>query len=103
MPWIAGIPREQLEWYPTLDADKCVKCGMCMNCGKNVYEWTETCPVVAHPYSCSPGCVSCANLCLGNAITFPAVSYIRDFYKKEGVWPKVKKVLIAEGKLTSTK
>ena len=99
MPWLAGFPREQLHWYPTIDPSKCIKCGMCMNCGKSVYDWTENGPVVARPYSCVPGCSSCANLCPGNAITFPDLSYIRDIYKKEGIWAKVKKILKDEGKL----
>ena len=41
MPWLVGYPREKIEWYPTIDPDKCVKCGICMNCGKAVYDWTE--------------------------------------------------------------
>ena len=24
-----GISREEIEWYPTIDYDKCVGCGMC--------------------------------------------------------------------------
>lgn len=99
MPWLAGFPREQLDWFPTIDASKCVKCGMCMNCGKNVFDWTPQGAVVARPYACQPGCSTCMNLCLGNAITFPDVSYIRDLYKREKVWSKVKKQLIAEGKI----
>lgn len=43
-----------MEWYPTIDAKKCVKCGMCMNCGKNVYDWTKDGEKVARPYSCVP-------------------------------------------------
>jgi ferredoxin len=35
MPWLAGFPREKVEWYPTVDPSKCIKCGMCMNCGKS--------------------------------------------------------------------
>ena len=33
MTWITGYPREKVNWHPTVDPDKCVKCGMCMNCG----------------------------------------------------------------------
>lgn len=99
MPWLAGYPREKIEWYPTVDLEKCVKCGMCMNCGKKVYDWTEDGPVVARPYSCVVGCTSCANLCLGNAITFQDIETVREIYKREGIWSKVKKVLKEEGKL----
>lgn len=70
-----------------------------MNCGKNVYDWTNEGAKVARPYNCVVGCQSCANLCLGNAISFPAVASVRELYKKEGIWGKVKKQLEEEGKL----
>lgn len=100
MPWFAGISREEIKWYPTIDSTKCVKCGICMNCGKEVYDWTENGPVVARPYSCVVGCTTCANLCLGNAITFPDINELKEFYKKHNIWSKVKKVLEEEKKLT---
>ena len=99
MAWITGYPREKVEWYPTIDSDKCVKCGMCMNCGKNVYDWTEKGAVVARPYQCVVGCTTCANLCLGDAITFQNIDDIRALYKKEGIWAKVKRQLKDAGKL----
>ncbi|MCD6206271.1 MAG: ferredoxin family protein [Candidatus Marinimicrobia bacterium] len=99
MAWLTGYPREKVEWYPTIDSEKCTKCGMCMNCGKSVYDWTQKGAVVAHPYQCVVGCTTCANLCLGNAITFQNIDDIRALYKKEGVWAKVKKQLKEDGKL----
>jgi NAD-dependent dihydropyrimidine dehydrogenase PreA subunit len=99
MAWLTGYPREKVEWYPTIDPKKCVKCGMCMNCGKNVFDWTKEGARVARPYSCVVGCTTCANLCLGNAITFQDIKTIRELYKKEGIWNKVKKQLQEEGKL----
>jgi NAD-dependent dihydropyrimidine dehydrogenase PreA subunit len=99
MAWLTGFPREKVEWFPTIDSAKCVKCGMCMNCGKDVYDWTNEGAKVARPYNCVVGCQSCANLCLGNAITFPDVASVRQLYKKEGIWAKVKKQLEEEGKL----
>ena len=99
MPWLVGYPREKIEWYPTIDQEKCVKCGMCMNCGKKVFDWTEDGPIVARPYSCVVGCSTCANLCLGNAITFQDIETVREIFKREGIWNKVKKALKEEGKL----
>ncbi|MEO0136784.1 MAG: ferredoxin family protein [candidate division WOR-3 bacterium] len=99
MPWLAGYPREKVKWYPTIDPEKCVKCGMCMNCGKNVFNWTEDGAVVSRPYNCIVGCSTCANLCMGNAITFPDVHEIRRLYESEGIWAKVKEQLEQEGKL----
>ena len=99
MAWLVGYPRDKVEWYPTIDPDKCVKCGMCMNCGKNVFAWTEEGARVARPYDCQVGCSTCANLCLGNAITFPDIESIRELYQKEGIWAKVKKDLKDKGKI----
>jgi len=99
MAWLTGYPREKVEWFPTIDSNKCVKCSMCLNCGKNVYDWTEKGAIVARPTQCVVGCTTCANLCLGNAITFQNIAEIRALYKKEGIWAKVKKQLKDEGKL----
>jgi NAD-dependent dihydropyrimidine dehydrogenase PreA subunit len=99
MPWFAGYPREKLEWYPIIDAEKCVKCGMCMNCGKGVFDWTEEGARVARPYECVVGCSTCGNLCQGNAISFPSVDALRELYRKEGIWAKVKAKLKEAGKL----
>lgn len=99
MPWFAGVPREEIPWHPTIDPEKCVKCGMCMNCNKKVYDWTPEGARVARPMQCVVGCTTCANLCLGNAISFPDIQVVRAIYKKRGVWSKVKKALQAEGKL----
>jgi len=103
MAWLKGYPRDKVEWYPTVDLEKCVQCGMCMNCGKNVFDWTEEGPAVARPYECVVGCTTCANLCQGNAITFPPVKELRKLYAREKIWDKVKEALEAEGKLVTAK
>jgi ferredoxin len=51
MAWLTGFPREKIEWYPTIDPKKCVKCGMCLNCGRNVYDWTKDGAKVVRPYN----------------------------------------------------
>jgi len=99
MPWLTGYAREKVEWYPAVNPEKCVKCGMCMNCGKGVYKWTEDGPKVAHPYNCIVGCTTCGNLCAGNAISFPDVKRLRELYRREKIWAKVKRQLTEEGKL----
>ena len=100
MPWLVGYPREKVEWYPTVDQAKCVRCGMCMNCGRNVYDWTPEGARVARPYDCVVGCNTCANLCLGNAISFPDIQLVRALYKRETIWGKVKAQLRQGGKLS---
>ena len=99
MPWFAGAPREEINWGPTIDPDKCVSCGMCMNCGKKVFDWIDGKPKVVRYYDCVVGCSTCGNLCLSNAITFPDLEEVRCFYKEHKVWSAVKKALIAEGKI----
>ena len=99
MAWLAGYPRDKIEWYPAIDHDKCVKCGMCMSCSRDVFDWTEDGARVACPYNCVVGCNTCANLCLGNAISFPDIHQVRDLYKREKIWPKVKAELAEQGKL----
>lgn len=99
MAWLAGYARDQIPWYPTVDPSKCVKCGMCMNCGKKVYDWTPDGARVARPYNCVVRCTTCANLCLGRAISFPDSQIVRDLYTQEGIWGKVRKQLHEEGRL----
>ncbi len=99
MAWLVGYPREKVKWYPIVDLDKCVKCGMCMNCGKEVFKWTKKGPEVVRPYECVVGCTTCANLCLGRAIIFPDLEELRALYKRENIWTKVKEQLIKEGKI----
>jgi len=100
MGWLEGYPREKIDWSPRVDLEKCVKCGMCMNCGKKVFDWEEDGPHVVRPYQCVVGCTTCANLCLGNAISFPDLEEnVRSIYKRESIWAKVKEELKNKGKI----
>jgi NAD-dependent dihydropyrimidine dehydrogenase PreA subunit len=103
MAWLVGYPREKIDWHPTINYEKCVKCGMCMNCGRKVYDWNEEGPVVARPLQCVVGCTTCANLCMGEAISFPDIKELREVYKKEKIWSKVKRQLEEEGTIKSEK
>ncbi|MBL3538356.1 ferredoxin family protein [Aminivibrio sp.] len=101
MPWIAGYPREKVNWGPTIDGEKCVGCGMCLNCGKNVFRWRDGKSSVENFFNCQVvGCSTCANLCPAKAITFPDLEAVRALYKKEGIWGKVREEMIKEGKIT---
>ncbi len=100
MPWYAVLDRKEIPWGPTIDPKKCVSCGMCMNCGKKVFDWVDGKSTVARFYDCVTGCSSCANLCQGTAITFPPLEDLRRLYRKHRIWAAVKEVLIAEGRLT---
>ena len=99
MAWLTGYPREKVNWHPTIDPEKCVKCGICMNCGKAVYEWAKDGPKVVRPLDCIVGCTTCANLCMGKAISFPDIETVRAIYKEQGIWKKIKDDLKQAGKL----
>jgi len=86
-PW-HGISREMIVWHPTVDEKKCIGCGMCATgCGRKVYgfDYERKKPVVLRPANCMVACVTCANTCLQNAISFPPVESVRELIKRERV------------------
>ncbi len=100
MPWFAGVERSEINWHPTIDKSKCVKCGMCMNCGKSVFAWDPDGKVaVQNPMACVVGCTTCANLCLGKAISFPPIEDLRALYRQKKIWTAVRRQLVEEGKV----
>lgn len=91
-----GVPRKKIKWNPEVDYEKCVGCGMCAaGCGRNVYEWDFDLdkPVVARPENCLAGCVTCANTCLKDAISFPPKDAIRKAIVENHVLTNVRKEL----------
>ncbi len=89
-----GLPREEIPWYPRINYEKCVGCGLCFwICSKRVvYDWDfeKNKPVVARPYNCMVGCVTCANLCPGNAIVFPSLEELKKWRDKAKAVNKAK-------------
>jgi len=72
-----GIPRQEIPWYPTVDADTCIGCTLCyVSCGRGVYDMQDNKSVVANPYDCMVGCSTCATVCPVEAISFPGRSLI---------------------------
>ncbi len=92
-----GVPRSQIEWYPTVDYSKCVGCGICfITCaGKKVFDWDveKNRPVVARPYNCMVGCTTCATLCPVGAISFPSKDFIKKLVKENKLIQKAKKII----------
>ncbi len=89
-PW-HGISREAIVWHPTVDEKKCIGCGMCVTgCGRKVYgfDYERKKPVVLKPANCMVACVTCANTCLQDAISFPQVEGVRELIRKEKVLAK---------------
>ena len=99
MPWFAGVTRQEIDWGPTIDPKKCVSCGLCLNCGKDVFDWVDGRSTVARRDDCVVGCMTCGNLCQGSAISFPPLDDLRKAYRDNYVWKHVKEAMIAAGKI----
>ena len=97
-----GVPREEINWNPKIDAQKCTGCGMCVtSCGRNVFDYDreKKKSSVARPLHCMVGCTSCEVWCVFGAISFPDKNYVREeVIKKRGVLAFAKKELEARAK-----
>ncbi len=94
-----GIPRETIEWFPTIVSDRCVGCGLCAtSCGRGVYafDYEANKPVVVAPQMCMVGCTTCATICTQDAIEFPSQGYIRQVIKKNKIVTQSKNMLRAD-------
>jgi NAD-dependent dihydropyrimidine dehydrogenase PreA subunit len=72
-----GIPRSKIPWGPTIDYEKCVACGKCVEyCKLGVYEFEEKDgkkrSVVKNPTNCVVFCTGCDGICPAGAITHPS-------------------------------
>ncbi len=76
-----GVPRKDVAWYPTVDAEKCIGCQLCfVTCGREVYEIGPAPDYessVARPFNCMVGCSTCAVVCPSDAISFPSREIVR--------------------------
>ncbi|HOL21654.1 MAG TPA: 4Fe-4S binding protein [bacterium] len=91
-----GIPREEIEWAPIIDENKCVGCGMCFTtCGRDVFDYDKDKKkaIVARPLQCMVGCTSCEVWCVFDAISFPDKKRVRDFIKNKKILHEVHKEL----------
>ena len=91
-----GIPRDQIDWHPTLVAERCVGCGICAtSCNKGVYafDYEANKPVVVAPQSCMVGCTTCATICPEDALEFPSQGYVRQIIKKNKIITQAKNML----------
>jgi CDP-4-dehydro-6-deoxyglucose reductase len=73
---LAGIPREQIPWYPSIDSTRCLGDRKCISfCAKGVYRWDADLgrPVVDQPFNCPVGCDGCTDICMAGAIAFPSL------------------------------
>lgn len=95
-----GVDREEIQWNPVIDEEKCIGCGMCVTtCGRGVYkfDYEKKKAKVVNPNNCMVACITCANLCPMKAISFAendatrekAQKIVKDFQ----LLPKVKEEL----------
>jgi len=87
-----GIPREEIPWYPTVDAATCIGCTLCyVTCGRLVYEMIENKAVAVRPYDCMVGCSTCGTVCPVEAISFPDRDLIWKLEREQRIFKVVRK------------
>lgn len=94
-----GVPREEIDWFPTVVAERCLGCGLCVtSCGRKVYrfDFANHTAVVVEPYQCMVGCSTCAALCPREAIEFPSRGYIQQFIREKKILRHSKDMLRAQ-------
>jgi NAD-dependent dihydropyrimidine dehydrogenase PreA subunit len=87
-----GIPRGEIPWLPTVDAEACIGCQLCyVTCGRGVYEMHEGVAVAVAPMECAVGCSTCGNICPTNAISFPTLDAVWKLEREKQIFKTVKK------------
>ena len=92
-----GIPRKEIPWYPTIDYEKCISCGKCVDyCKLGTFEFEQKngkqTSAVKNPYNCVVLCTGCDDICPAQAINHPSKEdtrrIIADLRKKHKLPPK---------------
>jgi len=79
-----GIPRKEIQWFPTIDYDKCSGCMACLNkCKNGVFIEKDEKPKVVNHYNCVVGCTGCQKVCPTEAITHPSREYLEKLSKRK--------------------
>lgn len=93
-----GLDRTSIHWNPTVVADRCIGCGLCVtSCGRKVYQfdYEHNIAVVANPLNCMVGCSTCATICPREAIEFPSRGYIQQLIRENKIVRQSKEMLRA--------
>lgn len=87
-----GIPRDQIPWKPSVNAEACIGCELCyVTCGRGVYEMKERLAIVARGNECMVGCSTCAAVCPTDAIDFPERDIIWKLEREHKIFKIVRK------------
>lgn len=81
-----GIPREEIPWFPTIEAEKCTGCRECLAICKNgvlAFDEARQKTAVVNPYNCVVECRTCARFCPAGAISFPDAVEFATFINKK--------------------
>ena len=86
-----GIPRKDIPWHPTVDADTCIGCTLCFaTCGRSVYDMQDNKAVVVNPLNCMVGCSTCGTVCPVEAISFPDRDLVWKFEREHKIFKVVR-------------
>jgi len=82
-----GVPRNKIPWGPTIDYEKCISCGKCVDyCKLGVFEFEEKDGkkrhVVKNFNNCVVFCTGCQEQCPASAITHPSKVETRKIIEK---------------------
>jgi ferredoxin len=94
-----GVPRTKIPWHPTIDYEKCISCGKCLDyCKLGAYESEEKqgrkVSVVKNPNNWVVFCTGYEEQCPAGAIKFPSKKETRDnqkIAKKGAIVPQITK------------
>jgi NAD-dependent dihydropyrimidine dehydrogenase PreA subunit len=69
---LGDLKREDINWSPCIDSNKCSNCGKCLEfCKHDVYGLDNLKTIVKNPYNCILLCNKCEDICPAQAINFP--------------------------------
>jgi len=89
-----GVPRREIPWFPTVDAEACIGCQLCfVTCGREVFDMTADTPPRAEAtgqYNCMVGCSTCVMVCPTDAISFPDKELVRRAEREHRIFRQVR-------------
>lgn len=87
-----GIPRDEIPWLPTIDAEACIGCQLCyITCGRSVFEMRDSVAIAVQAMECMVGCSTCGNVCPTGAIAFPNLDSVWKIERERQIFRTVKK------------